>query len=211
MRSLLLLALVTGCLPDEHDPGDYSLTLTVDTSAAGTIDRLEVLGGATAISVGGELPTAPITPQMLASGEAPPASARIVGGGPVGFATPVWLADHSGATLVSSDVGYDVLGTYGVVVGYRGGVAVAAGELPAGQVVPSSVAASDVTVALAPATVEVWSHSCVRLVLASETHYVVTLGDYDCDGLFGSADCKPTTYCDPSATTGPAHDACVCN
>ncbi len=145
MRSLLLLALVTGCLPDEHDPGDYSLTLTVNTSAAGTIDRLEVLGGATAISVGGELPTAPITPQMLASGEAPPASARIVGGGPVGFATPVWLADHSGATLVSTDVGYDVLGTYGVVVGYRGGVAVAAGELPAGQVVPSSVAASDVT------------------------------------------------------------------
>jgi hypothetical protein len=83
--------------------------------------------------------------------------------------------------------------------------------VPPGQVAPSSVAASEVTVTVVPATVEVWSHGCVRLVLATESRYVVTVGDYDCDGQFGAADCKPTTYCDPSATSGPAHDACVCN
>jgi len=210
MRSLLLVVLATGCLPEEHDPGDYSLSLTVDTSAAGTIDRLAVFGGDTPISVGGELPTAPVTPAMLAAGQPPPAAARLVGGGSVGFAMPAWAQDHTGATMISTDVDYGVLGTYGLVVGYHLGVPVAAGELRPGEVVPSDVADSVARVALAPATVEVWGHGCVRFVTPSETHYVVTVGDYDCDGQFGAADCKPTTYCDPSATSGPAHDACVC-
>ncbi len=211
MRACLVavcLAASACTLPDEHDPGDFTLYLTVDASAAGPIDGVVVFAGDQPIAIGGELPTAPISPAMLATGEPAPTNVRIFAGEGVYFDQRTWPGG-SEATLTTS-YGYDSLAQYGAVIGLHGGVPVAAGELHGG-IAPSNEADSHVTVAVQPTTAEVWGDGCMRLVAGAETHYVVLLGDYDCDGIFSPDDCKPTTYCDRTATSGPAHDACVCN
>jgi hypothetical protein len=38
--------------------------------------------------------------------------------------------------------------------------------------------------------------------------FVTRADDPDCDGLIGAQDTQPYAYCDPKATSGPAHDAC---
>ena len=213
MRGLALLLAVPACgLPDEI--GDYSLSIDVHAGTLGPLDDIVILGSDTPIIVGGELPTAPVTPAMLAANQPPPTDAQIYGRADVAFDTSTWPAGATEATLTSQDPAYTVFNTYGVVIGWRtvgGQRRFAVAELP-----PSSVAASnerdtllEVTLVEDP-SVEMWRSDCVRRIVGAQTRYVVSIGDYDCDGLYGAADCKPTTYCDPDATAGPAHDACVC-
>ena len=70
----------------------------------------------------------------------------------------------------------------------------------------------------APLAVEMWGRDdgtaaqplCARVELADSSAYFVRYDDADCDGIPDHFDCKPDTYCDPAATSGPAHDACIC-
>ena len=50
--------------------------------------------------------------------------------------------------------------------------------------------------------------SCYRLDTGSITVYLTDADDPDCDGLTGAQDNQPYAFCDPAATSGPAHDAC---
>ncbi|HEX3763451.1 MAG TPA: hypothetical protein VHW23_32370 [Kofleriaceae bacterium] len=60
---------------------------------------------------------------------------------------------------------------------------------------------------------EVWgtqaeTGKCYRLNTGTTMVYITRPDDPDCDGLTGAQDKQPYAFCDPSATTGPAHDAC---
>jgi hypothetical protein len=71
-----------------------------------------------------------------------------------------------------------------------------------------------VTLEVDPALVpETWGTKsedggCYRLNTGAAMVYITRADDPDCDGLTGAQDKQPYAYCDPSATTGPAHDAC---
>jgi hypothetical protein len=49
---------------------------------------------------------------------------------------------------------------------------------------------------------------CFRLNTGAAMVFVTRADDPDCDGLIGAQDTQPYAYCDPQATSGPAHDAC---
>lgn len=53
------------------------------------------------------------------------------------------------------------------------------------------------------------SESCFRLHTGATTVFITRADDPDCDGLTGAQDTQPHAFCDPSATSGPAHDACL--
>jgi hypothetical protein len=240
MRCLLLgLACVLGgCL--DRDP-DLETTLTFHVSAP---DGIAIDGIAiwvfyddgtlqpTAPTVGDAyLPTAPVTPAMLAANQPPPAVAL------VGFARErnaiAAATSQSDADLVLEDPYIDLAGHQNdvMVVGYRTDTqpvrAVAALELTitSDQLPPNNGANGTIPVALDDSLVSeffgtpfTWDNydptefqPCVRVSGPASTRYFVASDDFDCDAIPNETDCKPSTYCDPSATSGPAYDACQCN
>jgi hypothetical protein len=209
LLSLFLLGSIGCVLPEENDPEDHTLTIQVDASGVGAPSWVSMFGGDTPITVGGELPTAPITPAMLAANLPPPSNVTIVGGGliPLGSGWP------SGKTEATFTLDGSIELAYGAVIGQRyadGQPMYTVAELPRDVTTAQGDAYLDVALAAVP-DAEVWGNGCLRLETATATHYVVRLGDYDCDGLYGADDCKPTTYCDKNATSGPAYEACLCD
>jgi hypothetical protein len=50
----------------------------------------------------------------------------------------------------------------------------------------------------------------MRLKTPAVTYFVMTrVDDTDCDGIADAEDSQPYAYCDPTAPSGPAHDACL--
>jgi len=207
--SLFLIASVGCALPDENDPEDNMLSIRVDASRVGPPSSISLFGGSTPITVGGELPTAPITPAMLAANQPPPTSVSIVGGGLVPLRS-TWPAGKTDATFV---VEGSIQLTYAAVIGRQyvdGQTVYSAAELPRGASTTDGDAYLDVSLVAYP-NAEEWGSGCLRLEASGVTRYVVRLGDYDCDGMYGTDDCKPTTYCDKTATSGAAYEACLCD
>lgn len=209
LASLFLIASVGCALPDENDPEDNMLSIRVDASRVGPQSSISLFGGSTPITVGGELPTAPITPAMLAANQPPPTNVSIVGGGLIPMGSG-WPAGQTDATFVL-DGSIDLASA--TVIGAKyvdGQTTYSAADLPRGVSTAQGDAYVEVSLAASPG-VEVWGGGCLRIETSQRTQYVVHLGDYDCDGLYGLDDCKPTTYCDKTATSGPAHEACLCD
>jgi hypothetical protein len=74
---------------------------------------------------------------------------------------------------------------------------------------------ASITITLDPALQpELWGTQsdggdCVRLDTGSTTVFLNRAEDPDCDGLTGAQDTQPYTFCDPTATSGPARNACL--
>jgi hypothetical protein len=71
-------------------------------------------------------------------------------------------------------------------------------------------------ISLSAVDIEEWGlfapeyEKCKRYQVGTTLIYVVHTSDVDCDGAFYEEDCRPDDYCDPSATSGPLADNCVC-
>ncbi len=240
MRFLWLgvVCVLAGCLGTDPD-GGTTLTFHVSAPDGVAIDGIAIWvfydDGTlqpTPPTVGDPyLPTAPVTPAMLAANEQPPAVATI------GFARSTdaisTVATQSDADLDLDDPAIYLAGQQNdvVIVGYRADTqpvrAVAALEMMIGadQLPADNGASTTIAVPLdgslvgelfgAPFTWDNYDPTefqpCVRLSGPASTHYFVSSDDFDCDTIPNETDCKPSTYCDPSATSGPAYDACQCN
>ena len=227
MRLAWLLCLLVGCI--EHET-DTTLTLHVSSGAAGPIDGILIyaaLDGAAPLMIGSAyLPTAPSTPAMLVAGVPPPANATVSVGQMNPHGTPP--ATEADFVLYDPALGKQAVGDV-IIVGYRADTqpvrAIAALETFLGpDQLPAFGQSTTVSIALDATTIPElfgWPHtidryttteyqSCIRLPTTDGARYFVENGDNDCDGIANSEDCKPSTYCDPSAGSGPKWDACQC-
>ena len=182
--------------------GPVMLDVTVDTSAAPAAALLDVYYAS------GPSSSTPIaTPDVLA-GTAPAATNATVWAGQLmgsaGVHTPTL-----GFGLRSS-MGFDDPMYVGVVALGHAGVAAGAWSGPIDLSADSSL-----ELALDPTLLpETWgrltdSVPCFRLSTGATTVFITRAEDPDCDGLTGAQDTQPYAFCDPAATSGPAHDACL--
>jgi hypothetical protein len=198
-RHAMLLAIVTlvGCTSDDDEPDGTKIEVAI--SSPTPFDRLLVATSAQAIASQSE-PV--LTPELLAGGDAPTAFALWSGS----FVT----LDFAPAAEANDYYIYTPGNVYAAVIGE---VETGSEQTPAvaGDVALPSDDAGSAAISLQPIHVEIWAGVCARLVLPTETHYIVANGDRDCDGLPDETDCKPDAYCDPSATGSAAMAACNCD
>jgi hypothetical protein len=184
-----------GCGAQSAQSGSFRAT--IDASAAPDTRFVEVY------YANGEPGSTPIaTPDILAGTSSLATTAMVWSGqflvGP-GYHGPVGVGGPSGD-------GPLYLGVIGL-----GGTGITGGAWSGPIAQPDGAM---VELHLDPALVpEVWgtpaeTGQCYRLNTGAATVYITRGDDPDCDGLIGSQDRQPHAYCDPSATSGPAHDAC---
>lgn len=195
MRVLFCVALaMTGCGTQSG-----AFRATVDASAAPDTRFIQVYY---AIGEPGSMPIA--TPEILA-GKAPAATTAMTWSGhfllgPGYHGVPIVLqgpADGDGPLYVGV-IGLSDTGVSGGA--WSGPIEDAVGAMTKLDVDPSLVP-------------EVWGTpsedgGCYRLNTGAAMVYITRPDDPDCDGLTGAQDKQPYAFCDPTATSGPAHDAC---
>lgn len=196
-KVLVGLGLVTiGC----GAPARTMFRATIDASAAPSTVEVETYF---AIGSPGSMPVA--TPDILA-GTAPPATAAMTW---TGFAM-VGAGVHGEPVVVGLEGGAGIDGP--LYVGALGlGEAGISGAWSGPIEDPEQAM---VTLRLDPGLQpEVWgtpsgTGQCFRLNIGAATVFIEHGNDPDCDGLTGAEDTQPYAYCDPTATSGPARDAC---
>jgi hypothetical protein len=176
--------------------------VTVDTSAVPTTVILDVY-----YATGSPSSTPIATPDIL-TGRAPATTTAMV-----------WSVLATGSAGVHtttiglglrSSTGFDHPMYIGVIALSNTGVAAGAWSGPIDQ--PEN---STLQLSLDPTLVpEAWGHlsdsaSCFRLQAGTTTVFITRTDDPDCDGLTGAQDMQPYAFCDPTATSGPAYDACL--
>lgn len=224
LRLSLLAVLVSGCLHYSQEEDDITVvTLHVSAGDSGAFTALEV------ITSSGSLDIDPIqidTPALLATNQ-PARSGRAVGGtDSPRERTVVSDAPISSGSLRNQVFDADV---YRFRYGFAVGLVIESDGSPTitgyAQLFDHFQTDGDgdvnASVTLEPATeFEEWGGrgdrrgsdaSCFRFATSEEVIYVVHRADLDCDGTDNELDCKPTTFCDPAATSGPARAACVCD
>ena len=177
------------------------LHATIDAAAAPSTVLVDTYF---AIGAPGSMPIA--TPNILA-GTAPPATTAMT------WAGFTWV----GAGYHGQSVGVGIQGTTSIghpvylgVIGFsETGISGGAWSGPIDHPEDAMV-----ELKLDPALLpEVWGMQsetgrCFRLNTGAATVFITHADDPDCDGLIGAQDTQPYAYCDPNATSGPAHDAC---
>jgi hypothetical protein len=196
-RVFLFLGLVTmGCGTQAESVNPQ---VTIDASAAPSTVLVEAY---VATGTPGAMPIA--TPDILAGRAAPATTAMVWFGrfaiGPGYHGQPVVV--RTGATTDRP--------VYVGVIGL-GGTGVSGGAWSG----PIDHPEDGVELKLDPALLpEGWgtqseSGECFRLNTGATTVFITRADDPDCDGLTGAQDRQPYAYCDPTATSGPARDACL--
>ena len=206
MRLALACCLLAACT--NNDPPDFTATLHISGAA---IDRIIIYrvqpGGNVAIGSPG-LPTAPVTPEMIAANQAPPASADVetrivrnerVGSGPFDLTYPT-------QSVLLGDITFVGMKNDAIVGSTRM-------TLTETQLKDAPGYRTDIPVALDPSSQpELFGPmidpmyldappfpGCVRL----DTFYIVDAADFDCDGVPNTTDCTPSTYCADTTCTCP--------
>jgi len=199
-RVFVVLGLVmVGC----GTQGPAMFDVTVDTSAAPAAVLVSVYYAS------GPPSSTPIATADILAGKAPAATTAMVWSGQLMGAAGVHRTTL-GFGLRSS-TGIDGPMYVGVTALGETGIAAGAWSGPIDH--PEDVS---LRLALDPALLpEAWGTlsdtgaRCFRLNTGAATVFITRAEDPDCDGLTGAQDPQPYTFCDPTATSGPAHDACL--